>query len=63
MGFLNFLNASRLMQSSKIDELVEALGEDDDGPDGGSFRRRKRDKHLSIKPRKRKKRSFDWFDD
>ena len=33
--FLNYLDAARMFHSRNIDELSDALGEDDDGPDGG----------------------------
>ncbi|MEQ9693214.1 hypothetical protein [Shimia sp. SDUM112013] len=40
----DLMTASRLFQSRNIDELFDALNEDDDGPDGGSALHRKRAK-------------------
>ena len=46
MSLRDYFLATRLFQSRRIDELAQALGEDDDGPDGGGyvvpFKRRKR---------------------
>ncbi len=37
MSLRDYFLATRMFQSRKIDELAEALREDDDGPDGGSY--------------------------
>ena len=48
----DYFLAARLFQSRQIDELARALGEDDDGPDGGGhvlpLRRRERGRRSDL---------------
>ncbi|CUJ94065.1 hypothetical protein PH7735_01702 [Shimia thalassica] len=50
----DLLNAGRMFQSQEIDELYDALTEDDDGPDGGNIKK-------AMPPTKKQVQTWPWY--